>query len=963
MWQDLGYEVERYSLEDGIENPERVKEYVRIKGISEEAVAQFSKRRAEIIKMAEREGKDIANAKEMDLLADWTKEDKAEWLTPDQYLNGYEKDGKKFKGWKEQAAEVGLTEDHLKSLKRGHAVEKNLTLGEIAWKKELAGAVGQRRNELLKNKEQIIHAKDREIILEQVTNLEARFTEKDFELAALTYYAGTKFKADEVKGLFAKWENESESSLIRLPSGVYTTVEMIRSEHSFLESVKGGVGRSGEWRLDEKEVNRAILEFQERKGFKLTIEQQNALVKTATSASQVSIWQGKAGSGKTTAMENIKEPYEQKGFKVIGVAPSNKAASGLKEGAQLEEGRSVDSLLYQIETGKVKLDDKTVVILDEAGLCGVRNLEKLMKSLNGAKLIMCGDDQQLRPVAAGSALHEVMQLPEVVAEVHELKEVRRQKNALALDVANMLSRFDIDPENVKTQIDRMAEKGWIQTADTEKAARQRLFEAAFKVEQEWKEKPILCFKNSDVDLFNRSIQAERKKRGELGEAATVQIRAKSGMREQTFQSGDRIMFREKLGSGKEVLANKSEAGEIIEVSAARKGYDFKIRMDSGAIVDFNSNKFDRFDLGYAMTVHKSQGITANESLVYLTKQWSKDLGYVALSRMRERVQVFCSEDQKYFFQDIKPIEHKGFVLHELSEEQRQKILKPTVKEIDHGRAIDNQQQRNVHGGLSPAGRLAELGELQRRAVERSRATDGLRELSELSLDSRQWEKVFGPGLNKPLLISDDARLAVNAGVEVPAMGADQAQSARPGAEVKDTRLPPDLNAWKKKPEVSGPDNRLPPSLARPIKVETPGLEPDTRQPPSLAMPGPTSQESWEKMLAEKGVISQPKAPAERQPPSLARFPTPEELDRKIAEKQKDIERQQAEKIERERLDQERLKQREAEQQRMIERQKNFNNGVRPKTLSQVGQQLQNPPQKPTPEVKVQTRSRGRGLGI
>ena len=50
------------------------------------------------------------------------------------------------------------------------------------------------------------------------------------------------------------------------------------------------------------------------------------------------------------------------------------------------------------------------------------------------------------------------------------------------------------------------------------------------------------------------------------------------------------------------------------------------------------------DHGYAMTIHKAQGLTADEALVLATDDLYQEAGYTALSRARLETRVFVVAD-------------------------------------------------------------------------------------------------------------------------------------------------------------------------------------------------------------------------------------------------------------------------------------------------------------------------------
>jgi ATP-dependent exoDNAse (exonuclease V) alpha subunit len=81
---------------------------------------------------------------------------------------------------------------------------------------------------------------------------------------------------------------------------------------------------------------------------------------------------GKAGTGKSTALEVARQAFEAAGMPIIGVAPTANAARQLHRSAGIES-QTLDRLLVEVEHGVRQLPEGVVVILDEAGMCSTRN--------------------------------------------------------------------------------------------------------------------------------------------------------------------------------------------------------------------------------------------------------------------------------------------------------------------------------------------------------------------------------------------------------------------------------------------------------------------------------------------------------------------------------------------------------------------------------------------------------------
>ena len=77
------------------------------------------------------------------------------------------------------------------------------------------------------------------------------------------------------------------------------------------------------------------------------------------------------------------------------------------------------------------IDEKTVVIIDEAGMVGSKQMGEVLEKVYAreAKLILVGDERQLQPISAGGILHAIDEkiieiAPEYSSVVEDIKRQR-----------------------------------------------------------------------------------------------------------------------------------------------------------------------------------------------------------------------------------------------------------------------------------------------------------------------------------------------------------------------------------------------------------------------------------------------------------------------------------------------------------------------------------------------------------
>ena len=117
---------------------------------------------------------------------------------------------------------------------------------------------------------------------------------------------------------------------------------------------------------------------------------------------------GAAGAGKSTMLAAARTAWERQGLRVRGAALAGKAAEGLQEGSGIES-RTIASLEWSWAQGKDRLAARDVLVIDEAGMIGSRQLGRLLSQARaaGAKVVLVGDAEQLQPIEAGAAFRAV----------------------------------------------------------------------------------------------------------------------------------------------------------------------------------------------------------------------------------------------------------------------------------------------------------------------------------------------------------------------------------------------------------------------------------------------------------------------------------------------------------------------------------------------------------------------------
>ncbi|KMS51474.1 conjugal transfer protein TrbA [Novosphingobium barchaimii LL02] len=355
--------------------------------------------------------------------------------------------------------------------------------------------------------------------------------------------------------------------------------------------------------------------------------QQKDALAHITGKSDLAIVVGYAGTGKSTMLGVARDEWERAGYQVRGAALSGIAAEGLEGGSGIQS-RTIASMEYQWDQGRELLGPRDVLVIDEAGMIGTRQMERVLSEAEraGAKVVLVGDAEQLQAIEAGAAFRSL-------AERHgaaEINEVRRQHEDWQKDATRALATG-----RTGEAIHAYAEHGMVHAAETREAARAELIDTwdAQRLADHDKTRIILTHTNAEVRDLNLAARDRLRDAGELGQ--DVRISAERGARE--FATGDRIMF---LKNERGLGVKNGTLGKVERVSPD----SMAVRLDDGRSVAFDLKDYAHVDHGYAATIHKSQGVTVDQGHVLATPGMDRHAAYVALSRHRDGVQLHYGRD-------------------------------------------------------------------------------------------------------------------------------------------------------------------------------------------------------------------------------------------------------------------------------------------------------------------------------
>lgn len=399
-------------------------------------------------------------------------------------------------------------------------------------------------------------------------------------------------------------------------SAKYTTHEMIRLEAAMANQTV--------W-LDTRashSVRPSVREAVFQRHHHLSQEQKTA-IEHVTGSSRIAAVIGRAGAGKTTMMKAARQTWESTGFRVVGGALAGKAAEGLEKDAGIAS-RTLSSWQLRWEQGRDRLDEKTIFVLDEAGMVSSRQMALFVDTAvkTGAKLVLVGDPDQLQPIEAGAAFRAIAER----IGYAELETIYRQNEPWMREAS-----LDLARGNIARAVETYREKSRIRGSQLKADAIKNLIADWSRDYQPNKTSVILAHLRRDVQLLNRLARAELIARGIIDAGAA--FKTADGMRQ--FAPGDQIVFLRNEGS---IGAKNGMLAKVVEASPGRIVAVIGSTADMRTVV-VEQRFYGNVDHGYATTIHKSQGATVDQVKVLASLSLDRHLTYVAMTRHREDLAV------------------------------------------------------------------------------------------------------------------------------------------------------------------------------------------------------------------------------------------------------------------------------------------------------------------------------------
>ena len=446
----------------------------------------------------------------------------------------------------------------------------------------------------------------------------------------------------------------------------YSTPELLALENQVLDAAADG-RNSGRGQV-QRETATAVLDARPQ----LSGEQREMVSRLLSDGDQIAVVVGKAGTGKTYALDAAREGWQADGYQVIGAALARRAALELRDGAGIDS-TSIHALVADLRERPGELiGPNTVLVVDEAGMVSTRQLAELVDHVQAAKakLVLVGDPRQLPEIDAGGTFRSLTIRDAPI----RLGENRRQPEQWEQETLEQLRTGRAGEALAAYQ-----QHGRLVLADTAGEQRERMVEDWWTARGEGREAIMVALRRADVAELNQRTRARMVARGQLGEQALT-------VHGQPVAVGDLVVaLHNHTGLG----VTNGTTGTVTAVDTDHGS--LTIRERGGQEIELPADYLQgttraggpTLDYAYALTGHKAQGITVDDALVLGSDALYREWGYVAMSRGRNANRLYLVsgepelEDPLRRPDSLRPVER---VTHALAVSRAQTSATDTVLE-------------------------------------------------------------------------------------------------------------------------------------------------------------------------------------------------------------------------------------------------------------------------------------------
>ncbi|MBD4434089.1 conjugative relaxase [Xanthomonas citri pv. citri] len=513
--------------------------------------------------------------------------------------------------------------------------------------------------------------------------------------------AGWKSYLQDLKGWSDKQAQQYVSNAIKQGSLVpaekrYTTQKALAREKAIL-----AIERTGRGAIEPIMTAAAVKTALESSA--LNAGQRFAVETIVSTKNRFVGIQGDAGTGRTYTVNQAVALIKQasavsEGYRTVALAPYGNQVKALKN-----EGLEAHTLASFLHTKDKPIDGKTIIVLDESGVVGARQMEQVMRIVekSGARMVLLGDTKQTEAIEAGKPFAQLQQDGMQTARISEIQRQKDHELKTAVEqaaegrVTQSLAHIKhVEELKEPTERHRAIVNDYIQLTEPER--RETLIvagtnEARREINRMVRGSLDLTGKGREFETLTRVdlTQAQRRFAPSYQPGMVIQPEKdyqKAGLtRGQTYRvkealPGNALVLQRQDGTTTTINPRKAtqlsvyhleraelSIGDTVRINRNDPGRDLTngdrmrvagviggtVKLESveqrdgrpARALELPTNRPLHLEHAYASTVHSAQGLTNDRALIALdtkSRTTSMNLYYVAISRARQEARVYTN---------------------------------------------------------------------------------------------------------------------------------------------------------------------------------------------------------------------------------------------------------------------------------------------------------------------------------
>lgn len=424
----------------------------------------------------------------------------------------------------------------------------------------------------------------------------------------------------------------------------------------------------------EDKLRQMITEAEKKLGFTLDETQKSAVVFAFTH--NISIITGGPGMGKTTLLTFIIEISRklEEDSRISLCAPTGRAARRMSEATQME-AITMHKLLGLTDDESVPVDTIAagLIVADEFSMVDQFLAYKFFRSISSeSRVVLVGDVNQLPSVRAGNVFKELIEskvIPTTVLStiyrqdadnsiIVNSQKINTGQTDLVFDNHTVFIPCTSDEKTVELIVEKLME------------LKQSYSEDSIEVLSPLRRKTDICSNSINTvlqDILNPSV---------LHKPEAVVMK-------QTWRYHDRVI----QTKNKEAVSN-GDTGKIVQIN--KEGESLTVAFDTGTVIDYDfSEAMEELMLGYALTIHKSQGSEYPVVIIPLGNSFNckcmmkRNLLYTGVTRAKNMVIMIGSREMLYY------------AIANADTDARNTYLMKRILELLHEQMSDTSQSKEV----------------------------------------------------------------------------------------------------------------------------------------------------------------------------------------------------------------------------------------------------------------------------